>query len=140
MKKLFILITIGLFLWSVSEKLTTIPNAQEATPTIWLATSTGVVDSIRMGGYNRIMFICNLAQMTAVTLKVEGARDFGIGEWGNLDSNNNTLTVTPSASVDSTFVMVFEGYMPCFRINVTAMSGTAESLFIKTIRYNEGDL
>ncbi len=135
MRKLIGFFTIVMLLWTVTS-----PVGQIATPTIWTATTTGAVDSIRMGGYNRIMFICNLAQMTAITLKVEGARDFGIGEWGNLDSNNNTLTVTPSASVDSTFVMVFEGYMPCFRLNVTAMSGAAESLFVKVIRYNEGDM
>ncbi len=135
MRKVFLLIVIGLLLWTVIS-----PVGQEATPTIWSAVGTGPVDSLKMGGYNRIIFICNVSQMTSLSLVIEGARAFGIGEWGNLDSNDDSLIVTPSSVIDSTFVMAYNGYIPCFRLNVRAMSGATESLFVKVIRFNEGDM
>ena len=90
------------------------------------AVTSGALDSIGTEGYTNVGIIIHMTKTDSLYFKVEGAQRMGQGnyKWFNLDSDNATTTFD-ATSGDSTVAVIYNGWMPYVRFNVTRFDSVA---------------
>lgn len=97
--------------------------------TAWTASATGVVDSAGTRGNNRITIFGTITKCDTLDVKMEGTNKPSQGDWTNLNSNGTDTRIVPELSTDdSTFILIYEGYVPWFRLNITKIVGSGASV------------
>ena len=131
MKKLILLFAIGMSLLAVFS------DAQMR-ETWGPATAAGVVDSSKTDGFDYIVLIGRATKTDTVAFRLQGAHAMGTDDWSNLDADGDSTEVVPAMGTDdSTFVIVYDGYVPFIRLYLDKVVGTGASITFERYLFNK---